>query len=299
MQIKDLFNSHMRNHNLVFTDFTICFSDEDAAEFRTFIISVLYCAAYSTQSPEDLTSDSFLSDVDAMLVPEWYRGPLALFNPLEENQNLEVWVTPKGKEPVIADDELIATPGLNTYTIDIREIKQRGIDNRVLQESDIPVSIRIVAGHRCLSLYIKNETPSAAVTCRNSFNIPQTVYFFGSWKRKNATEAKIAMVDGKLTSYDLVADREIEILSHPMEPQSIFMFHFLGMSRSASAILFAGRDAYIFDGIITDSDSTIAPQQEDMEQLKLTLKTKDSYGSVSLNNSDYHIFNDIFNNSFI
>lgn len=297
--VREFIELYMRNSNLTYSDFSITLSDPDGAEFRTYDISVLFHAGFCVLTAQDLALGYFLSDIDSMIVPEWYRGEFSLYNPLTENQNIEIWITPKGKQPVLADDELFATPGFNTYTIDLREIKQRGIDNRVLLDTDITAHVRVVAGQRTLDLYVKKQTPSACIVYRNRFNRLQTVYFFGSWKQKNTTEAKTALVDGNLIAYDTVAGSEIEILSHPMEPESLFMLSQIGRSQTSRFILFAGRSAYVFSGVITDSSSEAAPHQEDLEQLKITAISKDQSGVLHINNADYRIFNDIFNNSFI
>lgn len=298
-RIDDLVHSYMRNNELVCEVFQIDFATPEGTGIDTVTANIIFYAAHSVIDAQDLMHDTFLSNIDAMLVPEWYRSNLSLFNPFEDNQNLEIWVTPKGKQPVLADDELIATPGLNTYTIDLREIKQRGIDNRVLQESDTPAVVRIVCGHRCMSLYVKDELPSAAITFRNGYNVIQTIYFFGSWTEKFSTEASTATISRKLSQYDLAVESSYEILSHPISAADMTYYRFIGMSPSVSVILFSGRQALIFEGIITESSAETAPHQENMEPLKLTVRSSQSYCILTVNNSDYRIFNDIFNNSFI
>jgi hypothetical protein len=299
IRIADLIHSYMRNNKLICADIQIDFTTPEGSGIDTVYAKTIFSYTSFFGSAGDWTAYNFLSNIDAMLVPEWYRGTFALYNPLEENENMQIWVTPKGKQPVLADDERFATPGLNMFTFDITEIKQRGIDNRVLEESDIPAIVRIVCGCRCLSLYVKDEIPSASITFRNSFNAVQTVYFFGSWKQKLSSEAKTAVVDGNLTPFDMTVESSYEILSHPLSAADMLYYQLIGLSPAVSAVLFLNRNALIVDGVLTDTNAETAPHQEDMEQLKLTLKPKTSDGIITLNISDYRIFNDIFNKSFI
>lgn len=308
IDIADIIRADMRNNKDVLTNYYIYAHTKNGSNLSQFSFAVMYSDKITPVDTEQFLKNNFLIDAEAISVPQWFSGKIALYNidddPVDVTAKLFlkdkgfVTVAEGQKDVPIENYGYTAGLGLNYIKVDIHDLVSFGIDNQVMTADDTPLMARIIAGNRCADFFIRQELPAASVTFLNSFNLQQSLFFYGSWKAKIEIGSKAAVVNGNTKAYDTNSSADYEITSHDLTHDELCAYSYIAKSADIAAILFSGRRAFLLNGAATKAEFNIAPQQEDAEQIKISVKSFANLGTVALQRADFRVFNNIFNNNF-
>lgn len=304
---RDVISAHMRNNAL---PFAVCRIDmqligDAGADARHIEFEVLYSLRHFYSGAEDVAESFFLTDSDVMFVPRDYNFKLWAFNNLSDPMPIKVYLTMQDGRTELAIDGEQEEPqfysyprGAHAIQIDYDLIMSRANDNQVLRTGDVPVAVRCVAGQRTIDFYILQEIPSAILYYTNSFNVPQSVFFFGSWTRKIDTKTQSAMVNDENRAYDFEDSTEIEIKSHQLDAVLISDMRFIAKSPQVSALLIAGRKIDAVNGIVSQLSIKDSPHDSELDTVALTLKVNEHLDTSALEECGYRAFTNHFNKIF-
>ena len=280
---QDILRQNMKVRHLSLASLTIVAGDEMGAEYLEDKY-IIYNEVIDIDDERDLLWSRFLTIRSFYTIPR-KNGvlPLAFFSDASEQKTLTA-------ECVFKEDD--GTIRTYPYTKSIYPFQYPYVYNLYLYVEDIqryveqaeggPVgkllSFTCHVGSRSMTVYITDEPYEVDFYFRNSFNIYEKIYVYGTTKLKSSFNRKEAVSQGKISFYDMSEERKHEVETAPMGAEEAEWFNeFLASSYVQREL----NQDWQQEVLISDITSEISDNAKDLVKMKFSWRYNDNARWIS------------------
>ena len=296
---QDILRQNMRARGLTFASLTIIAAEEMGAEYLEDKY-IIYNEVIDIDDERDLLWARFLTIRSFYTLPR-NNGqlPLAFFSDASEQKSLTADCVFK------EDDGTIRTYPFtkSIYPFQVPRIYYvylyaSEIQNYVERAEGGPVgklvSFTCHVGSRSMTVYITDEPYEVEFSFRNSFNVLETIYIYGTTKLKSSFDRKEAVSQGVTMFYNMSVERKHEVETQPMSLEEAEWFNeFL----ASPHVVWELNQDWQPTVLISDITSEISDSAKDLVKMKFSWRYNDNSRWISTD--DYpQMFSAPYNDTF-
>ncbi len=164
-------------------------------------------------------------------------------------------------------------PSIVYYTISPPSVKN-WIDRQEGGDCGKLLSFTIHVGLRSLTVFVSDEEPTIEFSFRNSYNVTETLFFFGTSTFKTEVSKKEALARGVTSFYDKVISRKWEVQTVALSQEEAHWYNeFL---ESQEVTMGFNQDYDYIPVLISDITSEISDSSKDLVHIKFSWRYDDN-----------------------
>ncbi len=273
--IRTIIETEMESQGLSYASIRMVYTGSIYLKYVDF--EVVFCKYKVTQTSENFLMSSFLTTRKSVIMPRDGFFYMHAYHKEEwggTNQLTIYYSRPDSPGEVYHYDMVIGT-----YNSDVNfhtEKVQLSAYSRIMSSLGLG-SAKILAlvflyGDRSLAVYFRDEVPMEEFTFRNSFNIEEVAYIYGTSTIKNEVNYSEAIHGRDVSYYDkeVVVKHEVETAPMPFEEAKWFREFMTStvVQRKVADLTWA-------DVIISNITSEISDSDKDLIRMKFTWRYAD------------------------
>ena len=296
---RDILRQNMKARQLCLASLSIVAAEADGAEYyeNKYII---YNEVTDMDDERDLLWARFLTTRTYYTLPRMGgQLPLAFFSDENEEKTLRAECVFKKEDGSIWMGQFVKsiypfqTPHVYYVYLTAEEIV-RYMENAEGAPVGKLLSFTCHVGNRSMTVYMTDEPFEVDFSFRNSFNVTERIYIYGTTKWKSSFERKEAVSQGIVSFYDMTEERKYEVETAPMSTEEAEWFNEFLASSYVQRDLNADWQPTV---LISDITSEISDNAKELIKMKFSWRYNDNTRWISTN-SHPQVFSKPFNDTF-
>lgn len=295
---KDIIRENMLARGLTLASLTVAAEEEMGGEYYRDKY-IIFAEVYDMDDERDMIWARFLTNRSFYVVPRGGILPLSFFSDGSEQFSAFADCVFKEEDGSIntytythpvSRQNLPKVYGLYLYLDDIERYVQRTEGGSVGKL----LSLTFHVGKRSMTVYVSDEPYEVDFTFRNSFNVYERIYIYGSTKLKSTFDRKEAVSQGIISFYDMAVERKYQVETAPMGLEEAEWFNEFLASHYVYRELNQDWEPTV---LISDITSEISDNAKDLVKMKFSWRYDNNARWIDTN-SYPQMFSKPYNDAF-